>query len=138
MGYLSRSGVSLAALRSIAEETSVEARTVDVVNRIIRPETVQKSCAYVELLPDEQRGPPNVFVVHAWTGSWRGLVEQLALARPADDEASVFVWLDVIACSLHEADKTATGATADGAEPSVSTRTEASALVTPSLPPPPP
>ncbi|KXZ48697.1 hypothetical protein GPECTOR_26g600 [Gonium pectorale] len=98
-----KTGVSLKWLKQLAGRAAADASTQTVVNAIIKHETASEACAYLELVPEEHRGVPTTVAVHAWAANFRALVDALSQARLGQDE-DVYIWLDVLACNLHDAD----------------------------------
>ena len=113
-------GLSLAALRAFVAEHSAEGRTfapapceaadarslplselttTQVCDRIIKPATAERRCAYSTLLAgrSDAAGRPlvakaTVFVSHAWSYRFLDLVDTIVAQYPEGADAGVYLW----------------------------------------------
>jgi hypothetical protein len=71
-----------------------------LVSRVIRPLTVHSATPLYAHVPEEHRGPPDVFVSHAWANP---LIASLhAIHEPYRKRDPVeFVWLDLVCYNQH-------------------------------------
>jgi len=67
--------------------------TADVVERIIKAQTSERRCRYVDLLGKEDVGDAALFCSHTWRASFVDLVAAIAHVAAGD----TFVWIDIFA-----------------------------------------
>ena len=67
--------------------------TADVVERIIKAQTSERRCRYVDLLGKEDVGDAALFCSHTWKASFVDLVAAIAHVAAGD----TFVWIDIFA-----------------------------------------
>ena len=79
--------------RFAAREDCAGLTTLDVVLQIIKPETEERKCRYVELIEAGNVGRATKFVSHTWRAPFRDLVAAIVYALDED----TIVWLDVFA-----------------------------------------
>ena len=122
-------GVSLAALRAFCDECSARSfagpagdalrfdqlTTAQVVEQVIKRDTLERSCTYAELLlarHDASAAPAsrapvgraNAFVSHAWSYRFVELVDALLTHFEGTDGAGdAYLWLDIFVGSQHKA-----------------------------------
>ncbi|GFH30307.1 uncharacterized protein HaLaN_29134, partial [Haematococcus lacustris] len=75
--------------------------TRQVVNDIIKVQTAQERCCYLDLLEPVEVGAPLLYIIHTWDRPFHKMIKVLskglALAYPDLPEEQMFVWIDVFA-----------------------------------------
>ena len=88
-------GVQVRQLKAFSKRVPLGASTLDVVLKIIKPETEERKCRYAVLLAHKEApgatGRARVFISHTWRAPFRDLVAAIAYLLPDDD----YVWIDV-------------------------------------------
>jgi hypothetical protein len=74
--------------------------TLDVVTKIIIPETSIKKVRYADLIPDIHLSVPTFFISHVWTAPFLDLVG--AIRQHLGEQKNVFLWIDIFAISQHK------------------------------------
>ena len=92
-----KAGVCVGWLKRFAAREDCAGRTtLDVVLKIIKPETEARKCRYVALIAEQEAGSvgrAKFFVSHTWRAPFRDLVAAIAFVLGDD----AIVWLDVFA-----------------------------------------
>ena len=92
-----KAGVCVGWLKRFAAREDCAGRTtLDVVLKIIKPETEERKCRYVTLIAEQEAGSvgrATIFVSHTWRAPFRDLVAAIAFVLGED----AIVWLDVFA-----------------------------------------
>eukprot|EP00798_Chlamydomonas_sp_ICE-L_P018513 gene18513-25015_t len=93
-------GVSAEYLRRLAEFTEdffPEASTSEFVCKALLPLTAKRKARLHDFIPVELTGKPHYYVVHSWQAPFHDLINQ------GDSLKDVYVWLDLVALSQHQA-----------------------------------
>jgi hypothetical protein len=105
----SQIGVSLSFLQSfVARRPHVaRLRTEEVVDAVIKPETMKRRCAYVDMLRGTSSGgeigPSTIFVSHAWKYPWEVLVQTISgWEKEHMSRKDSFYWIDIICKNQHD------------------------------------
>ncbi|KAJ1639406.1 hypothetical protein T492DRAFT_1117215 [Pavlovales sp. CCMP2436] len=72
--------------------------TVDVVLEVVKPHTLARKCAYLEVLPVERKATATVYVSHAWKYIFSDVVSALEQAVDKDDG----IWFCAFINNQHE------------------------------------
>eukprot|EP00937_MAST-01D_sp_MAST-1D-sp2_P008261 g8261.t1 len=106
---LARRGVSLAFLRSVAEQKGVGARTTtaEVCEAIVKPITMAAACAYYELIWHDdsvraaEEGGTSV-LSHTWSYRFRDLLDIIeTFESQSQPEHTVYYWFDIFVMNQH-------------------------------------
>ena len=66
-------GVRVGWLKEFFRKIGEDMATANVVEDIVKPQTVGKKCRYIELLSTSDKAHPKVFVSHTWRAKFRDL-----------------------------------------------------------------
>jgi hypothetical protein len=103
---ISSLGVSAAFLRAFLARTDPSHTTQDVCDAIIKPETRERKCAFIDLLADQtdDKGLPYVgeatmFVSHAWAYHFHVSCE--TVLEEAEELPDAYFWFDLFVNNQH-------------------------------------
>jgi hypothetical protein len=78
----------------------------DVVQKIVKPETQDRLCRYVEIIPEVSVGRTEYFVSHVWKNKFHDTVALIAeKCKELRDTTGLnvdFVWIDIFAVNQHK------------------------------------